>query len=252
MSQGKEYDVIVIGAGHAGCEAALASSRMGMKTIVLSINLDSIAYMPCNPSIGGTAKGHLVREVDALGGEMGKNIDETYIQSKMLNTSKGPAVHSLRAQADKFLYQQRMKYVLEKQENLEVKQDEVMSLILDNKKVIGVKTRNGSSIYGKTVVITTGTYLKSKIILGDISYLSGPNGMASSNYLSENLSEMGIEIRRFKTGTPARVKASTIDYSKLIPQPGDEKVVPFSFINDDCTKDQVDCYLTYTDRKSVV
>ncbi|KMT21750.1 tRNA uridine-5-carboxymethylaminomethyl(34) synthesis enzyme MnmG [Clostridium cylindrosporum] len=246
MYKGKKYDVIVVGAGHAGCEAGLASARMGLKTLILTINLDSIAYMPCNPSIGGTAKGHLVREVDALGGEMGKNIDETYIQSKMLNTSKGPAVHSLRAQADKFAYQQRMKYAIERQENLEVKQDEVMSLILDGNKVIGVKTRTVPAIYGDAVVITTGTYLRSTIIVGDVQYLSGPNGMASSNFLSENLKEMGIELRRFKTGTPARIKASTIDYSKVIPQPGDERVIPFSFLNEECNMDQVQCYLTYT------
>lgn len=250
MIKTKEYDVLVVGAGHAGCEAALSAARIGMKTIIITINLDSIAYMPCNPSIGGTAKGHLVKEVDALGGEMGLNIDETYLQSKMLNTSKGPAVHSLRAQADKFLYQQRMKHVLEKQDNLEIKQDEVISLILDGDSIIGVKTRNGVNIYSKTVILTTGTYLKSTIILGDVKYLSGPNGMASANYLSENLSAMGVELRRFKTGTPARIKASTIDYSKLILQPGDDRVIPFSFINDETTKEQINCYLTYTNKET--
>lgn len=246
MYKGKEYDVIVVGAGHAGCEASLAAARMGMKTLVITMNLDSIAFMPCNPSIGGTAKGHLVREVDALGGEMGKNIDETYIQSKMLNTSKGPAVHSLRAQADKYDYQKRMKQVLEDQENLEVKQDEVMSLITDENKVIGVVTRNGANIFGKTVVLTTGTYLKSSIIIGDVNYYSGPNGMASANHLSESLKSMGISLRRFKTGTPARIKASTVDYSKLTHQPGDSRVIPFSFLNDECSKEQINCYLTYT------
>ncbi|MEG2539573.1 MAG: FAD-dependent oxidoreductase, partial [Clostridium sp.] len=204
MYRGKEYDVIVVGAGHAGCEAALAAARMGMDTMVITMNLDSIAFMPCNPSIGGTAKGHLVREVDALGGEMGKNIDETYIQSKMLNTSKGPAVHSLRAQADKYLYQQRMKKVLEKQDNLEIKQDEVMSLIVEDSAIKGLITRNGARIMGKTVVLTTGTYLKSSIIIGEVNYYSGPNGMASANHLSDSLKDIGIELRRFKTGTPAR------------------------------------------------
>ncbi|MEG2338527.1 MAG: tRNA uridine-5-carboxymethylaminomethyl(34) synthesis enzyme MnmG [Clostridium sp.] len=246
MYRGKEYDVIVVGAGHAGCEAALAAARMGMDTMVITMNLDSIAFMPCNPSIGGTAKGHLVREVDALGGEMGKNIDETYIQSKMLNTSKGPAVHSLRAQADKYLYQQRMKKVLEKQDNLEIKQDEVMSLIVEDNAIKGLITRNGAKIIGKTVVLTTGTYLKSSIIIGDVNYYSGPNGMASANHLSDSLKDMGIELRRFKTGTPARVKASTIDFSKMVPQPGDERVIPFSFTSDEFERPQVECYLTYT------
>ncbi|MEF9934951.1 MAG: tRNA uridine-5-carboxymethylaminomethyl(34) synthesis enzyme MnmG [Clostridium sp.] len=246
MYRGKEYDVIVVGAGHAGCEAALAAARMGMDTIVITMNLDSIAFMPCNPSIGGTAKGHLVREVDALGGEMGKNIDETYIQSKMLNTSKGPAVHSLRAQADKYLYQQRMKKVLEKQDNLEIKQDEVMSLIVEDSAIKGLITRNGARIMGKTVVLTTGTYLKSSIIIGEVNYYSGPNGMASANHLSDSLKDIGIELRRFKTGTPARVKASTIDFSKMVPQPGDDRVIPFSFTSDEFERPQVECYLTYT------
>ncbi|MEG0371410.1 MAG: tRNA uridine-5-carboxymethylaminomethyl(34) synthesis enzyme MnmG [Clostridium sp.] len=250
MYKGKKYDVVVVGAGHAGCEAALASARMGMKTIAITMNLDSIGFMPCNPSIGGTAKGHLVREVDALGGEMGKNIDETYIQSKMLNTSKGPAVHSLRAQADKYDYQQRMKKVLEDQDNLEIKQDEVMSLIVQDNKVLGVITRNGASIYGETVVLTTGTYLKSSVIIGDVSYLGGPNAMASANYLSESLEEIGVSLRRFKTGTPARIKANTVDFTKLNPQPGDKRVIPFSFLNDECSKDQVDCFLTYTNSET--
>ena len=248
MYKAKEYDVIVVGAGHAGCEASLAAARMGMKTLVITMNLDSIAFMPCNPSIGGTAKGHLVREVDALGGEMGKNIDETYLQSKMLNTSKGPAVHSLRAQADKVKYQQRMKKVLEKQENLEIKQDEVMSLITEGNVVKGIVTRNGIKIYGKTVVLTTGTYLKSSIIVGEVNYSSGPNAMASAEHLSGNLIDMGIDLRRFKTGTPCRVKASTIDYSKMVVQPGDDRVIPFSFLNEECEKDQIDCYLTYTNK----
>ncbi|MBA5852007.1 tRNA uridine-5-carboxymethylaminomethyl(34) synthesis enzyme MnmG [Clostridium sp. cel8] len=243
----EKYDVIVVGAGHAGCEAALASARMGCKTLICTMNLDSIGFMPCNPNIGGTAKGHLVREIDALGGEMGINIDNTFIQSRMLNTSKGPAVHSLRAQADKKRYSERMKLVLEKQENLYIRQLEVLKIITDgNKNVCGVMTKNGAVFESKTVVLATGTYLKGKVIIGDVSYSSGPNGFMPANDLSQNLIDLGIELRRFKTGTPARVNKRSVDFSKMIRQDGDKQIVPFSFMNESLKREQIPCYLTYT------
>lgn len=246
----KEYDVIVIGAGHAGCEAALASARIGCKTLVCTLSLDAIAMMPCNPNIGGTAKGHLVREIDALGGEMGVNIDNTFIQSRMLNTSKGPAVHSLRAQADKKRYQERMKSVLEQEENLTIRQLEVVSVDIKDNKVKGVLTRNGAYFPCKAVVMTSGTYLKSRIIIGDVSYNQGPNGLSPANELSQSLLENGISLRRFKTGTPARINRKTVDFSKMIEQPGDERIVPFSFISDDLDRNQISCFLTYTNEKT--
>jgi tRNA uridine 5-carboxymethylaminomethyl modification enzyme len=249
-----EYDVIVIGAGHAGCEAALASARKGLKTVVFAINLDSVASMPCNPNIGGTAKGHLVREIDALGGEMGKNADKTLIQSKMLNSAKGPAVYSLRAQIDKREYQSEMKKVLEMQENLDIKQAEIVELITEDeggrKKVTGVKTHTGTIYKGNAVIMTTGTYLKAKIIIGDVSYSGGPDGLFPANKLSDSLRELGIELLRFKTGTPARVNRRSIDFSKMEEQPGDERIVPFSFENEEINREQVLCYLTYTNEKT--
>jgi len=242
------YDVIVIGAGHAGCEAALASARMGMKTLMLTMNLDSIADMPCNPNVGGTGKGHLVREIDALGGEMALNIDRACIQSRMLNTSKGPAVHSLRVQADKKKYHTEMKKVLENQQNLDLVQGEVIDIFVENNEVKGVLTRTGAVYDCKAVVIATGTYLKGRIFIGEVNYESGPSGFSPSNLLSDSLRRLGIELRRFKTGTPARVHRDTIDFSKMDIQPGDEEVVPFSFMNmdGDFKIDQVPCYLTYT------
>ncbi|HOM02268.1 MAG TPA: tRNA uridine-5-carboxymethylaminomethyl(34) synthesis enzyme MnmG [Acetivibrio sp.] len=245
-----EYDVAVVGAGHAGCEAALACARLGVKTVVFAINLDSIANMPCNPNIGGTAKGHLVREIDALGGEMGKNTDKTFIQSKILNSAKGPAVFSLRAQVDRRSYQIEMKNTLEKQENLDVKQAEIVEILYEEiegkKAVTGVKTHTGTIYKSKVVILATGTYLKGKIIIGDVSYSGGPDGLFPANKLSESLKEMGIELMRFKTGTPARVNRRSIDFSKMEEQPGDERIVPFSFENDEIKKEQVSCYLTYT------
>ncbi|SKC88889.1 tRNA uridine-5-carboxymethylaminomethyl(34) synthesis enzyme MnmG [Maledivibacter halophilus] len=245
-----KYDVIVVGAGHAGCEAALASARLGQKTLILSINLDSIAMMPCNPSIGGTGKGHLVREIDALGGEMGLTIDKAFIQSRMLNTAKGPAVHSLRTQADKNLYHREMKKTLENEENLDVKQGEVVEIIIEENEVKGVVLRSGSIYYSKTVILATGTYLGGRIFIGSSNYESGPNGLAPSLKLTESLVKVGIKLRRFKTGTPARVDRKTLDFSKMIEQPGDEEIIPLSFMNDELKKDQVSCWLSYTNNKT--
>ncbi|HOV27959.1 MAG TPA: tRNA uridine-5-carboxymethylaminomethyl(34) synthesis enzyme MnmG [Pseudobacteroides sp.] len=249
------YDIVVVGAGHAGCEAALASARLGCKTVLFAINLDSIANMPCNPSIGGTAKGHLVREIDALGGEMGKNTDKTFIQSKMLNSAKGPAVFSLRTQVDRRRYQIEMKHTLEKQDNLDIKQAEIVDLLSDvgengKKRIIGVKTHTGAIFRCKAVVLTTGTYLKARIIIGDVSYNGGPDGMFPANKLSDSLKELGLEIFRFKTGTPARLNRRSIDFSKMTEQPGDERIVPFSFENDNIEKEQVSCWLTYTNKET--
>ena len=241
-----DYDIAVIGAGHAGCEAGLAAARLGMKTLVFSISLDAVANMPCNPHIGGSSKGHLVREIDALGGEMGKNIDKTMIQIKMLNTSKGPAVHSLRAQADRKRYHMEMKHTLEKQENLYLKQGEIVDIKLENGKVTAVETSVGA-IYGvKAVIVATGTYLKGKIFMGEFSEESGPDGVAAANKLSDALKRIGVELVRFKTGTPARINKRSIDFSKMEVQKGDENIVPFSFEDEVKDLKQVDCYLTYT------
>ncbi|ACO86151.1 tRNA uridine-5-carboxymethylaminomethyl(34) synthesis enzyme MnmG [Clostridium botulinum] len=245
-----DFDVVVIGAGHAGCEAALASARMGCKTLICTMNLDSIALMACNPNIGGTAKGHLVREIDALGGEMGINIDHTFIQSRMLNTSKGPAVHSLRAQADKKRYSERMKHLLEKEENVVLRQLEVIEIDVEDNEVKGVLTKNGAYFTTKAIILCTGTYLKGKIIIGDIIYSSGPSGLYPANDLSQSLLDLGINLRRFKTGTPARINKRSVDFSKMIEQPGDKKIVPFSFIDNKLDKDQISCYLTYTSEET--
>ena len=243
-----EYDVVVIGAGHAGCEAALASARLGLKTIVFTVSVDSIALMPCNPNIGGSSKGHLVREIDALGGEMGKVIDQTFIQSKMLNKSKGPAVHSLRAQADKANYTRTMRKVLENQENLEIKQAEITDILAEEGKVVGVQTYSGAIYKCKAVILCTGTYLKARCIYGEISNATGPNGLQAANYLTDSLKSLGIEMYRFKTGTPARIDKRSIDFSKMEEQFGDERVVPFSFTTnpEDVQIDQASCWLTYT------
>ena len=245
-----DYDVAVIGAGHAGCEAALACARKGHKTLLFSITLENIANMPCNPNIGGTSKGHLVREIDALGGEMGKNIDKAFIQSKMLNTSKGPAVHSLRAQADRKKYQAEMKKTLEKQENLFVKQSEIVDIIVEDGHVCGVETNIGAIYNVKAVILATGTYLKGKIFIGEVNYESGPDGVFPANKLSDCLKKLNIEIVRFKTGTPARVNKRSIDFSKMEIQQGDENIVPFSFENENLKTEQVPCYLTYTNEKT--
>ena len=243
-----EYDVAVIGAGHAGCEAALAAARLGFRTVVFTVSVDSIALMPCNPNIGGSSKGHLVREVDALGGEMGKVIDRTFIQSKMLNQSKGPAVHSLRAQADKADYSRAMRQVLEAQPGLDIRQMEVTDLLTEDGHITGVQTYSGAIYHCRAVVLCTGTYLKARCIYGDVSTHTGPNGLQSANYLTDSLKSLGIKMYRFKTGTPARIDRNSIDFSRMEEQKGDERVVPFSFTTDpeDVQIDQVSCWLTYT------
>lgn len=248
----ENYDVIIIGAGHAGCEAALASARLGLDTIVFTVSVDSIALMPCNPNIGGTSKGHLVRELDALGGEMGKNIDKTFIQSKMLNKSKGPAVHSLRAQADKQDYTREMRRTLENTDNLTVRQGEVSEIIVEDGMIKGVKIVSGATYYAKSVVLATGVYLKAKCIYGDVCQYTGPNGLMAANHLTDSLIANGIKMRRFKTGTPARVDKRTVDFAKMEEQFGDERVVPFSFTTDPDTiqKEQVSCWLTYTNEET--
>lgn len=248
----ENYDVIIIGAGHAGCEAALASARLGLNTIVFTVSVDSIALMPCNPNIGGTSKGHLVRELDALGGEMGKNIDKTFIQSKMLNKSKGPAVHSLRAQADKQDYTREMRRTLENTDNLTVRQGEVSEIIVEDGMIKGVKIVSGATYYAKSVVLATGVYLKAKCIYGDVCQYTGPNGLMAANHLTDSLIANGIKMRRFKTGTPARVDKRTVDFTKMEEQFGDERVIPFSFTTDPDTiqKEQVSCWLTYTNEET--
>ncbi len=248
----ENYDVVVVGAGHAGCEAALACARMGMETIMFTVSVDSIALMPCNPNIGGSSKGHLVREIDALGGEMGINIDKTFIQSKMLNGSKGPAVHSLRAQADKQDYSGTMRRTLENTDKLTVRQAEVTEIITEDGRITGVKTFSGATYFCKAVVLATGTYLKARCIYGDVSNYTGPNGLQAANHLSDSLKAHGIEVWRFKTGTPARVDKRSIDFSKMEEQKGDERVIPFSFTTDpeSVQKEQVSCWLTYTNEET--
>ena len=248
----KTCDIVVVGAGHAGCEAALAGARLGLDTVMFTVSVDSIALMPCNPNVGGSSKGHLVKELDALGGEMGKNIDKTFIQSKMLNKSKGPAVHSLRAQADKQAYSTEMRKTLENQENLTIKQGEVTELLVEDGKITGVKLYSGAIYHCQAVVLCTGTYLKARCIYGDVSNYTGPNGLQAANYLTDSLKSLGIEMFRFKTGTPARIAGNTIDYSKMEEQFGDEKVVPFSFSTDPESVQipQKSCWLTYTNEKT--
>ena len=246
------FDIIVVGAGHAGCEASLACARLGLNTVIFTVSVDNIALMPCNPNVGGSSKGHLVRELDALGGEMGKNIDKTFIQSKMLNQSKGPAVHSLRAQADKQAYSTEMRKTLENTENLTIRQGEVTELLVEDGHITGVKTFSGATYHAKAVVLCTGTYLKARCIYGDVSNYTGPNGLQAANYLTDSLKKLGIEMFRFKTGTPARIAGNTIDYSKMEEQFGDERVVPFSFSTDpeSVQIEQKSCWLTYTNEKT--
>lgn len=249
----ENYDVVIVGAGHAGCEAALACARLGLETIMFTVSVESIALMPCNPNIGGSSKGHLVRELDALGGEMGKNIDKTFIQSKMLNSSKGPAVHSLRAQADKSEYSRQMRRTLENTEHLTIRQAEVADILTDeDKNITGVKTFSGAVYHCRAVVLCTGTYLKARCIYGDVSSYTGPNGLQAANHLTDALKRLGIEIRRFKTGTPARVDRRSIDFSRMEEQFGDKRIVPFSFTTnpEDIQKEQVSCYLTYTNEET--
>ena len=243
----EHYDVVVVGAGHAGCEAALCCARMGLETLLTTLNLDSLAMMPCNPAIGGTAKGHLVRELDALGGEMGRAIDDVFIQSRMLNTGKGPAVHSLRAQADKKEYQKRMRRAVDDCEHLDLRQAEVRQVYVENGSVVGIETTTGSRVGCRAVVICTGVYLKSRIIIGECSWNGGPQGLMAANALTANLADLGFEIRRFKTGTPARLDGRTIDFSRMEPQDGDDPITPFSFMTDPHTlHNRARCYLTYT------
>lgn len=246
------YDVIVVGAGHAGCEAALAAARLGCETIIFTVSMNSVALMPCNPNIGGSSKGHLVREIDALGGEMGKNIDKTYIQSKMLNKSKGPAVHSLRAQADKDAYSMTMRYTMQNTEHLTLRQAEVTELMVEDGEIRGVKTFSGAVYHGKTVVLATGTYLKARCLYGEVVNYTGPNGLQAANYLSQSLKDNGIELYRFKTGTPARIDKRSVDFSVMEEQFGDEKIVPFSFTNkeEDIRREQISCWLTYTNEET--
>ena len=261
MEMRENVDVCVVGAGHAGCEAALACARLGLETVIFTVSVDSIALMPCNPNVGGSSKGHLVRELDALGGEMGKNIDKTFIQSKMLNISKGPAVHSLRAQADKAEYSRAMRKVLENQDHLTIKQVEVCELLWENikslnekatKRIIGLKTFTGTIFECKAIILCTGTYLKARCLCGEAIDYTGPNGLKAANYLTDSLLDMGIELRRFKTGTPARMDKRSIDFSKMEEQFGDERVIPFSFSTDpeDVQINQVSCYLTYTNERT--
>jgi len=248
----ESYDIVVVGAGHAGCEAALAAARLGLETILFTVSMNSVALMPCNPNIGGSSKGHLVREVDALGGEMGKNIDKTYIQSKMLNKSKGPAVHSLRAQADKDAYSQTMRYTLQNTDHLTLRQAEVTELIVNEGVIRGVKTYSGAIYHCKAVVLATGTYLKARCLYGEVVNHTGPNGLQAANYLSDSLRKNGVELYRFKTGTPARIDKKSVDFSVMEEQFGDEKIVPFSFTNkeEDIKREQISCWLTYTNEET--
>ena len=246
------YDVVVVGAGHAGCEAALAAARLGCETIIFTVSMNSVALMPCNPNIGGSSKGHLVKEIDALGGEMGKNIDKTYIQSKMLNKSKGPAVHSLRAQADKDAYSMTMRYTLQNTDNLTLRQAEVTELIVEDGVIKGVKTFSGAIYHAKTVVLATGTYLKARCLYGEVVNYTGPNGLQAANYLSQSLKDNGVELYRFKTGTPARIDKRSVNFDVMEEQFGDEKIVPFSFTNkeEDIKREQISCWLTYTNEET--
>ncbi|MBQ9155945.1 MAG: tRNA uridine-5-carboxymethylaminomethyl(34) synthesis enzyme MnmG [Eubacterium sp.] len=246
------YDIVVVGAGHAGCEAALAAARLGCETILFTVSMNSVALMPCNPNIGGSSKGHLVREIDALGGEMGKNIDKTYIQSKMLNKSKGPAVHSLRAQADKDRYSLTMRYTLQNTDHLTLRQAEVTELMVEDGVIRGVKTYSGAVYHAKAVVLCTGTYLKARCLYGDVVNYTGPNGLQAANYLSQSLKDNGIKLQRFKTGTPARIDKRSVDFSVMEEQFGDERIVPFSFTNreEDIRRDQISCWLTYTNEET--